>query len=136
MTETNATPISILMVEDSPSQAARFKNCLEAEGWQVYWAPTGEAGVHAAQNEAFTFIILDIELPGIDGFEVCRRIKAMPAHTETPTLMLTTRDRAEDALTGLELGALDYIPKDPFAELVLVETLKQMIAPPDDTPAT
>ena len=74
----------------------------------------------------YDLIILDIELPDINGFEVCRRLKADPAVAEIPVIMLTTRDRAEDALIGLNTGAVDYIPKDNFANLVLLETIKQM----------
>lgn len=127
MTATVAKTPSILIVEDTQSQATRLKASLE-EGTTctVQIAPSGEAGLEAAQHNRFDLIVLDIELPGIDGFEVCRRLKANESLAEIPVIMLTTRDRAEDALTGLSNGAVDYIPKDPFAELVLLETLKQM----------
>jgi putative two-component system response regulator len=127
MTATVAKTPSILIVEDTESQATRLKASLE-EGTNctVQVAPSGEAGLEAAQRNQFDLIVLDIELPGIDGFEVCRRLKADESLAEIPVIMLTTRDRAEDALTGLSNGAVDYIPKDPFAELVLLETLKQM----------
>ncbi len=117
---------SILLVEDTPSQAMRFKSGLENGGCHVRWVDTGLAGVQVAGEEHFDLIVLDIELPDINGFEVCRRLKADPAIADIPVIMLTTHDRAEDALTGLEQGAIDYIPKDPFAEAVLLETLKQM----------
>lgn len=120
------SPPSILLVEDTPSQALRFMSSLENGGYHVRWAKNGLGGIAAAQEEAYALIILDIELPDIDGFEVCRRLKADPALNDIPVVMLTTHDRAEDALTGLEQGAIDYIPKDPFAEAVLLETLRQM----------
>ncbi len=125
-TNNNSSVPSILLVEDTPSQAIRFKSSLENGGCAVQWVDNGLAGVQAANEGDFDLIILDIELPDIDGFEVCRRLKENPTVAGIPVVMLTTRDRAEDALTGLERGAIDYIPKDPFAEAVLLETVKQM----------
>ena len=119
--------LSVLLVEDSPSQAIRFKTSLEdAGGCQVHWAENGLDGLQAAHEKSFDLIILDVELPDIDGFQICSKLKADPAMANTPIVMLTTRDRAEDALTGLGNGADDYIPKDMFAEMVLLETIKQM----------
>jgi DNA-binding response OmpR family regulator len=73
--------------------------------------------------------VLDVELPDIDGFTVCQKIKAEPNLAEVPIVMLTTRDHANDVLNGLEMGAVDYIPKDAFAEIVLLETIKQITRP-------
>jgi DNA-binding response OmpR family regulator len=117
---------SVLLVEDSPAQALRFKTALEDNSYDVLVAENGLDGVEAAHKERFDLIVLDIELPDINGFEVCRRLKSDPIVASVPIIMLTTRDRAEDALTGLETGAIDYIPKDAFAEAVLLETLRQM----------
>lgn len=125
MSQENSHP-AILLVEDTPSQAATLMSYLEDNGCLVHWADTGLDGVQAAQEKRFDLIVLDIELPDIDGFEVCRRLKADTAVADIPVIMLTTRDRAADALRGLENGAIDYIPKDPFAKMVLLETLKQM----------
>ncbi len=122
----NLPAINVLMVEDTPVQATRFKDLLEKEGLTVYWADSGEKGLEAANSRTFDLVLLDIELPGIDGFEVCKRLKATSAYTNTPVLMLTTRDQAEDVLQGLDLGAVDYIPKDTFAEVVLLETIKHL----------
>jgi CheY-like chemotaxis protein len=118
--------LSVLLVEDSPSQAIRFKTSLESGGCQVHWAENGLDGLQAAREKPFDLIILDVELPDIDGFQICSKLKADPTVADIPVVMLTTRDRAEDALTGLDNGAVDYIPKDMFAETVLLETIKQM----------
>ena len=126
MTRSNTLAPSILLVEDSPPQGLRFKASLENNGCQVDWVETGLAGLKAAHEKAFDLIILDVELPDIDGFQICRTLKADPTVADVPVVMLTTRDRAEDALTGLGNGAVDYIPKDGFAEIVLAETIKQM----------
>ena len=117
---------SILIVEDSVPQALKVKLTLENNNCRVYWADTGFKGLDIAQQEDLDLIVLDIELPDISGFEVCQRLKANPDLTNIPVIMMTTRDQAEDVLNGLELGALDYIPKDAFADAVLVETIKQM----------
>lgn len=117
---------AILLVEDTAVQALRFKANLEENGCEVRWVENGRDGLKAVHESFYDLIILDIELPDISGFEVCRRLKADPAVAEIPVIMLTTRDRAEDALIGLNTGAVDYIPKDNFADLVLLETIKQM----------
>ncbi len=118
-------PLSILIVEDSPSQAIKLKLMLESNGCYVCWADTGLAGLEIAQQKYFDLIVLDIELPDIDGFRVCRILKADSKLADIPVVMLTTRDQTQDALNGLEVGAIDYIPKDAFAGAVLWETIKQ-----------
>ncbi len=125
-TENTTSTVSILLVEDTPTQATRFISSLENGGCSVRWEENGLNGLEAARSGFYDLIILDIELPDIDGFEVCRRLKDDASVADIPVIMLTTRDRAEDALTGLGQGAIDYIPKDSFAEIVLLETLKQM----------
>lgn len=117
---------AILIVEDSCAQALKVKLTLENNGCQVHWADTGFGGLAAAQEQAFDLIILDVELPDIDGFTVCQRLKAQPSLAAVPVVMMTTRDHADDVLNGLEIGAVDYIPKDAFAEMVLLETIRQM----------
>jgi DNA-binding response OmpR family regulator len=122
---TNGKP-AILLVEDDAYQATRLKLGLEAGGCAVHWAASGSAGLETARSQPFDLIVLDVELPDISGFDVCRRLKADTAVAAIPVVILTSRDQIEDALTGLENGAADYIPKDPFAEMVLLETLRQM----------
>lgn len=127
MTNTNdGHPASILIVEDSPPQALKLKLTLENTGCNVHWAETGLGGLDMAQQNHFDLIVLDIELPDINGFEVCKKLKANPQLASIPVVMLTTHDHADDVLNGLEVGAVDYIPKDAFAEAVLLETIKQM----------
>ena len=119
---------SVLMVEDSPPQALKMKMALENGGCRVYWSETGFGGLGMAQQRRFDLIILDVELPDINGFEICRKLKADNDLKDIPVVMLTTLDNASDVMTGLDAGAVDYIPKDAFAELVLLETIKQMDA--------
>jgi DNA-binding response OmpR family regulator len=117
---------SVLMVEDSPPQALKMKMALENGGCRVYWSETGFGGLGMAQQRRFDLIILDVELPDINGFDICRKLKTDEKLRDIPVVMLTTLDSARDVMTGLDAGAIDYIPKDAFAELVLLETIKQM----------
>lgn len=119
------TPV-VLIIEDSSSQALKLKASLEGHGCRVYWAETGLGGLRLAQQHMLDLIVLDIELPDLSGFEVCRQLKKMATVRHVPVVMLTTLDEAEHVITGLEAGAVDYIPKDNFAELVLLETIRQM----------
>ncbi len=117
---------SVLLVEDSHPQGLRFKRALENIGCYVEWAETGLDGLALAHHKDFDLIVLDIELPDTNGFEICKKLKANSDLAEIPVIMLTSLDQAENALSGLTAGALDYIPKDTFAEMVLIGTIKQM----------
>jgi DNA-binding response OmpR family regulator len=117
---------AILVIEDSRVQAMRLKLVLEQNGYYVHWADTGQTGLAAARARPFDLIVLDVELPDKSGFDICCDFKADPALADVPVIMLTKRDHAKDAMAGLETGAIDYIPKDVFADTVLLETIKQM----------
>ena len=117
---------SVLIVEDSPPQALKTKLTLESNGCRVFWADNGTEGLDIAQKETLDLIVLDIELPDISGYEICRRLKANPELVDIPVIMMTTLDQADSVVEGLDAGAIDYIPKDAFADAVLVETIKQM----------
>lgn len=103
--------MKILVVEDEQHIADGLKFNLEAEGYAVKVAGDGKSGVSLAEAEEFDAVILDVMLPGIDGFEVARQMRSKEDFT--PILMLTARSRPEDVLSGFEAGADDYLPK-PF----------------------
>ncbi len=117
---------TILIVEDSPAQALALEHLLKEEGLQVLWAPDGQAGVAMAQQHLPDAIVLDVEMPKMGGFEACRRLKDNPRTAAIPIVMLTVRDDANTALRGIDLGAVDFIPKDAFSGPVLLETLRQL----------
>jgi len=117
---------TVLVVEDSTTQALHLRAVLEREGLGVIWARDGMEGVRQAQETNPDLIVLDIQMPEMDGFEVCQKLKGNVATAEIPVIMLTHYDDAKSVISGLERGAVDYIPKDAFAEAVLVETLRQM----------
>lgn len=121
----------ILVIEDSHTQALHLQALLEREGLDVALAFDGKAGLEMAGQVHPAAIILDIQMPEMDGFQVCQRLKEVPETADTPIIMLTCRDENEAVLEGLQRGAIDYIPKDAFSDVVLIETLRQMgiIAP-------
>jgi CheY-like chemotaxis protein len=122
---------TVLVVEDSPVQALAVLKLLEREGLNIICAPNGSAGVAMARENRPDAIILDVQMPEMNGIEACRAIKADPLTTNIPVVMFTAfteLDTLKDSLLG---GAVDFIPKDAFYEVVLVETLRQLgILPP------
>jgi CheY-like chemotaxis protein len=117
---------TILLVEDSTTQALQFQTLLEREGVTVLWAADGEAGLQMVREERPDLIVLDVQLPGMNGFQICQQLKTDPKTADIPVIMLTRYDEAEAVLIGLQAGAVDYIPKDAFAGAVLLETMRQM----------
>jgi DNA-binding response OmpR family regulator len=115
----------VLIIEDNPDIAANLGDYLEDHGHTVDFAGDGVTGLHLAVVNDFDCIVLDLALPGMDGLEVCRKLRA-EAGKDTPILMLTARDRLEDKLAGFETGADDYLVK-PF-ELQEVEARIKVLA--------
>ena len=114
----------ILIAEDDASLAAGLAQILGGEGHAVDVVRTGEHALLAMQSEHFDLVILDIGLPGVDGYEVLRRLRA--AAVRTPVLVLTARDELEDRVRGLDLGADDYMAK-PFAAPELAARVRALI---------
>src|SRR5438105_8794130 len=123
----------ILMIEDDAHLAAMVSEYLGANGFEVAVAADGERGLARLAESSFGAVLLDVMLPGLDGFEVCRRIRA---RADVPVLMLTARGDDTDRIVGLELGADDYLPK-PFNPRELLARLRAILrrraAPINDT---
>ena len=115
----------VLIIEDNPDIAANLGDYLEDHGHTVDFAGDGVTGLHLAVVNNFDAIVLDLALPGMDGLEVCRKLRS-DAGKDTPVLMLTARDRLEDKLAGFDTGADDYLVK-PF-ELQEVEARLKVLA--------
>ena len=113
-----ASTDTILIVEDHRDIAAMVCEYFENKGYAVDYAADGVTGLHLAVSQEFDAIILDLMLPGMDGIQVCQKLRE-EARKSTPVLMLTARDTLEDKLEGLDCGADDYLVK-PF-ELAEVE---------------
>jgi CheY-like chemotaxis protein len=117
---------TILVVEDSPAQALALELLLREEGLQVLWASDGRNGVAMAQQHMPDVIVLDVEMPHMDGFEACKYLKEDPETADIPIVMLTVRDDVTTGKRGIDSGAIDFIPKDAFSGPVLLETLRQL----------
>ena len=116
--------VRILIVEDDAALASGIARILEGEGHAVDVMASGEHAVMGTRQERFDMLILDVGLPGIDGFEVLRRLRSKGG--TVPVLMLTARDEVGDRVHGLELGADDYLPK-PFAKAELVARVRALL---------
>ena len=118
------TDMRILIVEDDSALGSGLVRILQAEGYAVDLMPRGEQAVLAAERERFDLVILDVGLPGIDGFEVLRRLRG--GAQRMPVLVLTARDTVDDRVHGLDLGADDYMAK-PFAMPELAARVRALI---------
>ncbi len=116
----------ILIVEDSTIQAESLRKLLEQHGLRVLCASEGKVGIELARQWSPDVIILDVKLPDMDGFEVCRRLKNNSQTNDIPIVMLTVYSELSNLRMGIYLGAVDFIPKDDFANVVLLETLRQL----------
>jgi two-component system OmpR family response regulator len=114
----------IMIVEDDAALARGVARLLESEGYAVDVVARGEQAILAAEQERFDLVILDVGLPGMDGFEVLRRLRAQAQRV--PVLLLTARDAVDDRVHGLDLGADDYVAK-PFAMSELAARVRALI---------
>ena len=115
----------ILVIEDNRDILANVLDYLQLKGYSVDCAQDGLSGLHLATTVHYDLIVLDIMLPGVDGYQVCKRLRE-DARSEVPILMLTARDALEDRLTGLRAGADDYLIK-PFALSELVARIEAIL---------
>ena len=125
------TEQSLIVVEDDPNIADLLDTYLRASGFRVLLAPNGERGLELIDQHNPSLAILDVGLPGIDGFEVCRRIRRQ---STMPVLFLTARDGEVDRVVGLELGADDYVTK-PFSPREVVARVKAILRRGQPSPA-
>jgi DNA-binding response OmpR family regulator len=119
-----AMAATILIVEDEHAVARGIQYALQQEGYTVALARSGEEGLEIAVSQAPDLVVLDVRLPGMDGFEVLRRLRA--AGSKAPVLMLTARGDEVDKVIGLELGADDYVTK-PFGLRELLSRIKALL---------
>jgi DNA-binding response OmpR family regulator len=118
-------PVRILVIEDNRDILANVLDYLQLKGFSVDCAQDGLTGLHLASTGHYDLIVLDIMLPGIDGYQVCKRLRE-DGRNEVPILMLTARDALDDRLQGLKAGADDYLIK-PFALSELVARIEAIL---------
>lgn len=114
----------ILIVEDDEAIAQGLRDNFQFEGYETHWAADGEAAVRLAREEKPDLIVLDIRLPRMSGYEVCRKLR--DGGSTTPILMLTARGEEEDRILGLDLGADDYVTK-PFSVRELLARARALL---------
>lgn len=118
--------LKVLVIDDEINIIEFIKLGLGYEGFQVDSAMDGPQGLAAAQRIAPDIVILDLMLPGMDGLEVCRRLRTNPTTQDVPVLMLTAKDEIQDRVTGLNTGADDYLVK-PFDFVELLARIKAIL---------
>lgn len=116
----------ILVVDDEEDILELIRHNLSKEGYDIICAQSGEDALKSAVRTAFDLMILDLMLPGVDGLEVAKRLKGDPDTRHIPIIMLTAKGEEADVVTGLELGADDYITK-PFSPRVLLARIKAVL---------
>ncbi len=116
-----AVSAAVMVVEDEPNIGALVKTYLERDGFRALWVRSGEQALAELSRHPISLVVLDIGLPGVDGFEVCRRIAG-----RVPVILLTARDEEADRVAGLELGADDYVVK-PFSPRELTARVKAVL---------
>lgn len=116
----------VLVVEDEPAQREVLAYNLEAEGFEVFKAESGDEAVILFEESQPDVVVLDWMLPGVSGIEVCRRLKSRPETRSTPVIMLSARSEEVDRVRGLETGADDYVIK-PYSVVELVARVRTQL---------
>jgi two-component system alkaline phosphatase synthesis response regulator PhoP len=117
---------TVLVIDDEKDLIELVRYNLEKEGFRVLAALDGEAGMSIATEESPDAVVVDVMLPGIDGLDVCRRLRSSSKTSQIPVIMLTAKSSESDRIVGLELGADDYVTK-PFSPRELAARLKAVL---------
>lgn len=123
----NTNTVTILICEDSITQVIHMRELLKEHGLEkVYVAEDGMASLEMAQEIHPDLVILDLQMPRMNGFQVVQALKDNKDTNKIPVIMFSSHSEAETKKLGMQLGAVEYIPKDAFADVVLIETLREM----------
>jgi twitching motility two-component system response regulator PilH len=117
----------ILIVDDSPTEIFAFKRMLEDAGHEATTAANGEEGVEKAKREKPDLILMDVVMPGMNGFQATRRLSRDPETSKIPIIMVTTKDQETDRIWALRQGAADYVTK-PASEAELMGKIRGLLA--------
>jgi twitching motility two-component system response regulator PilH len=117
----------ILIVDDSPTELHLFRSMLERNGFQTLVADSGEEGIRQAQLKKPDCILMDVVMPGMNGFQATRKLTRDPSTSGIPVIMITTKDQETDKIWGMRQGAAEYLVK-PVAEKQLVEKINAVMA--------
>jgi twitching motility two-component system response regulator PilH len=117
----------ILIVDDSPTEMHLFQNMLEKGGFETLVADSGEEGIRQAQRTRPDCILMDVVMPGMNGFQATRKLTQDPDTKNIPVIMITTKDQETDKIWGMRQGAADYLIK-PVAAKELVAKINAVMA--------
>lgn len=117
----------VLIIDDSPTELHLFRKMLEKAGFDTIVADSGEHGISAAKSGRPDCILMDVVMPGMDGFQATRRLTRDPRTAGIPVIMVTTKAQETDRIWGLRQGAVEYLVK-PVPEKELVARIRQVVA--------
>ena len=117
----------VLIIDDSPTELHLFQGMLERGGFETIVADSGEDGLHAAQTSLPDCILMDVVMPGMNGFQATRKLTKDPRTSGIPVIMITTKDQETDKIWGMRQGAVDYIVK-PVTEKDLIAKIRSVMA--------
>ena len=118
---------TVLIVDDSPTELHVFQKMLEKNGFATLLATDGEEGLEKARAERPDIVLMDVVMPGMNGFQAIRRMTRSPETADIPVIMVTTKDQETDKIWGIRQGAADYLVK-PVSEKELVAKINAVLA--------
>ena len=118
---------TILIIDDSPTELHLFQNMLEKNGFDTMVADNGEQGIRQAMTAAPDCILMDVVMPGMNGFQATRKLSQNPATAKIPVIIITTKNQETDKIWGMRQGAVEYMVK-PIAEKELVQMINTVMA--------
>ena len=117
----------VLIVDDSPTETYKFKEILEKHGFEIITADNGADGVAVARQEKPDVVLMDVVMPGLNGFQATRQLSKGADTQHIPVIIVTTKDQETDKVWGRRQGATDYLTK-PVDETVLIDTIKRAMS--------
>ena len=117
----------VLIIDDSPTELHLFQNMLEKSGFETLVADSGEEGIRQAQTSLPDCILMDVIMPGMNGFQATRKLTKDPKTSTIPVIMITTKDQETDKIWGMRQGAVEYLVK-PIADKELVSMINTVMA--------
>ena len=116
----------IMIIEDDPSFSRAINHIIQMEGYDVITASNGMTGLRMVKEEKPDLLILDVMLPGLDGFEICHQLRQDPQTANFPIIMLSAKGQEADKTTGLKVGASEYLTK-PIDRVLLLEKISSLL---------
>jgi len=116
----------ILIIDDSPTEVHILKGFLDKNGFDVVVAPDGKSGIQTAIDEQPDLILMDVVMPGVNGFQATRKLSKTAETKDIPVVMVTTKSQETDRIWGMRQGAVDYLVK-PVKEQQLVDKIKEVL---------